>query len=57
MVNGFKDSLIDFEHLKKAVDRSFLQLLSNGDAGGALERLGCRVEVFERYPGVCRCML
>ncbi|CAM9515270.1 unnamed protein product [Ectocarpus sp. 13 AM-2016] len=28
----------------------------NGDAGGALERFGQCVDVFERYPGVCRCM-
>ncbi|CAM9716186.1 unnamed protein product, partial [Ectocarpus sp. 12 AP-2014] len=58
MVTGFKDGLIDFEYLKEAVDRNLVfKRAANGDAGGALERLGCCVEVFERYPGVCRCML
>ncbi|CAM9410265.1 unnamed protein product, partial [Ectocarpus fasciculatus] len=58
MVTGFKDGLIDFEHLKEAVDRNLVfKRASNGDAGGALERFGHCVEVIERYPGVCRCML
>ncbi|CAN0123886.1 unnamed protein product [Ectocarpus sp. 6 AP-2014] len=72
MVMGLKDGLIDFEHLQEAVDRPNIRqgiggLLINmnlafqkagkGDAGGALERLGHCVEVFERYPGVCRCMM
>ncbi|CAM9174909.1 unnamed protein product [Ectocarpus sp. 4 AP-2014] len=72
MVTGLKDGLIDFEHLQEAVDRPNIRqgiggLLINmnlafqragkGDAGGALERLGHCVEVFERYPGVCRCMM
>ncbi|CAM9595613.1 unnamed protein product, partial [Ectocarpus fasciculatus] len=30
---------------------------ARGDASGALERFSRCVEVFERYPGVCRCML
>ncbi|CAM9272842.1 unnamed protein product [Ectocarpus sp. 12 AP-2014] len=72
MVKGLKDGQIDFEHLQEAVDRPSIRkgiggLLINmnlafqkagkGDAGGALERLGFCVEVFERYPGVCRCMM
>ncbi|CAM9440234.1 unnamed protein product [Ectocarpus fasciculatus] len=32
------------------------QKAASGDACGTLERLGHCVEVFERYPGVCRCM-
>ncbi|CAB1096251.1 unnamed protein product [Ectocarpus sp. CCAP 1310/34] len=72
MVTGLRDGLIDFEHLQEAVDRSnirqgiggllinmnlALQKAGKGDAGGALERLRHCVEVFERYPGVCRCMM
>ncbi|CAN0140050.1 unnamed protein product, partial [Ectocarpus sp. 12 AP-2014] len=73
MVTGLKDGLIDFEHLQEAVDRRpnirkgiggllinmnlTFQKAGKGDAGGALERLGYCVEVFERYPGVCRCMM
>ncbi|CBN75414.1 expressed unknown protein [Ectocarpus siliculosus] len=72
MVMGLQDGLIDFEHLQETVDRSNIRkgiggLLINmylafqkagkGDAGGALERLGHCVEAFERYPGVCRCMM
>ncbi|CAN0464840.1 unnamed protein product, partial [Ectocarpus sp. 12 AP-2014] len=58
MVAGFKDGLIEFEHLQETVDRTLaFQKAANGDAGGALERFGHCVEVFERYPGVCRCMM
>ncbi|CBN78898.1 hypothetical protein Esi_0155_0021 [Ectocarpus siliculosus] len=57
MVTGFKDGLIDFEHLKQSIGTSYLNEQANGDADGALERLGYCVEIFERYPGVCRCML
>ncbi|CAM9174759.1 unnamed protein product [Ectocarpus sp. 4 AP-2014] len=73
MVTGLKDGLIDFEHLQETVDRRpsirkgiggllmnmYLAFLKagRGDAGGALERLGHCIEVFERYPGVCRCMM
>ncbi|CAB1102698.1 unnamed protein product [Ectocarpus sp. CCAP 1310/34] len=57
-MTGFKDGLIDLEHLKEAVDRNLVfKRAANGDAGGALERLGCCVEVFERYPCVYRFML
>ncbi|CAN0270947.1 unnamed protein product [Ectocarpus sp. 12 AP-2014] len=73
MVTGLKDGLIDFENLQETVDlrpnirKGIGGLLINmylafqkagkGDEGGALERLGHCVEVFERYPGVCRCMM
>ncbi|CAN0026666.1 unnamed protein product [Ectocarpus sp. 4 AP-2014] len=73
MVTGLKDGLIDFEHLQETVDRRptirkgiggllinmylAFQKAGKGDAGGALERLGHCVEAFERYPGVCRCMM
>ncbi|CAM9737968.1 unnamed protein product [Ectocarpus fasciculatus] len=73
MVTGLKDGLIDFEHLQEAVDRRPIirkgigglfinmnlafQKAAKGDADGALERLGHCVGVFERYPGVCRCMM
>ncbi|CAM9627765.1 unnamed protein product [Ectocarpus sp. 12 AP-2014] len=72
MVAGFKDGLIEFEYLQDAIDRRpnvgtgivgllinmtlAYQKAVNGDAGGALERFGQCVDVFERYPGVCRCM-
>ncbi|CAN0203020.1 unnamed protein product [Ectocarpus sp. 8 AP-2014] len=46
MVTGFKDGLIDFEHLKEAVDWNLVfKRAANGDADGALERLGYCVEV------------
>ncbi|CAN0123421.1 unnamed protein product [Ectocarpus sp. 6 AP-2014] len=70
MVAGLRDGLIDFEHLQETVDRRpnfrtgvggllinvtlAFQRAAKGDAGGALERLGHCVEVFELYPGVCR---
>ncbi|CAM9515199.1 unnamed protein product [Ectocarpus sp. 13 AM-2016] len=73
MVAGFKDGLIKFEQLQETVDRRpnmcsgvggllinitlAFQKAANGNAGGALERFGRCVEVFERYPGVCRCMM
>ncbi|CAN0400626.1 unnamed protein product [Ectocarpus sp. 12 AP-2014] len=73
MVTGLKDGLIDFEHLQETVDRRpnirkgiggllinmylAFQKAGKGDAGGALARLGHCVEAFERYPGVCRCMM
>ncbi|CAN0124148.1 unnamed protein product [Ectocarpus sp. 6 AP-2014] len=72
MVAGFKDGLIEFEYLQDTVDRRpnvgtgivgllinmtlAYQRAANGDAGGALERFRQCVDVFERYPGVCRCM-
>ncbi|CAN0123820.1 unnamed protein product [Ectocarpus sp. 6 AP-2014] len=73
MVTALKDGLIDFGHLQETVDRrpnirkgiggllmnmalAFLKA-TNGDTGGAFERLEHCVEVFERYPGVCRCMM
>ncbi|CBN75413.1 expressed unknown protein [Ectocarpus siliculosus] len=72
MVIALKAGLLDFEHLQEAVDRPNIrkgiggllinvnlafQKATNGDTGGALERFGHCVEVFERYPGVCRCMI
>ncbi|CAM9592766.1 unnamed protein product [Ectocarpus sp. 8 AP-2014] len=73
MVTGFKVGLLDFENLQQAVDRrpnvrtgmgGFLinmnlvfHRAANGDAVGMVEKLGHCVEVLERYPGVCRCML
>ncbi|CAM9567655.1 unnamed protein product [Ectocarpus fasciculatus] len=73
MATGLKDGLIDFDHLQEAVDRRpsirkgigglminmnlAFQNAGKGDADGALERFGHCVEVFERYPGVCRCMM
>ncbi|CAM9928481.1 unnamed protein product [Ectocarpus fasciculatus] len=72
MATGIKEGLLDYEPLQEAVDRPHIRtgvgsLLINmtlgyqksarGDAGGALERLSRCVEVLERYPGVCRCML
>ncbi|CAM9272693.1 unnamed protein product [Ectocarpus sp. 12 AP-2014] len=73
MAMGLKDGLIYFEHLQETVDRrpnirkgiggllmnmnlAYLKA-TNGDTGGAFERLEHGVEVFERYPGVCRCMM
>ncbi|CAM9343954.1 unnamed protein product [Ectocarpus sp. 12 AP-2014] len=73
MVTGLNDGLIDFEHLQDTVDRRpnirkgigdllinmnlAFQKATNGNTGGAFERLEHCVEVFERYPGVCRCMM
>ncbi|CAN0123755.1 unnamed protein product [Ectocarpus sp. 6 AP-2014] len=73
MVMGLQDGLIDFEHLQETVDRRpnirkgiggllinmylAFQKAAKSDTGGALERLGHCVEAFERYPGVCRCMM
>ncbi|CAM9344936.1 unnamed protein product [Ectocarpus fasciculatus] len=73
MATGIKEGLIDFDLLQEAVDRrphirmgigSLLinmtlgyQRASRGDASGTLERFRRCVEVFERYPGVCCCML
>ncbi|CAM9343803.1 unnamed protein product [Ectocarpus sp. 12 AP-2014] len=73
MVMGLNDGLIDFEHLQETVDRRpnirkgiggllinmylAFQKAGKGDEGGALERLGHCVEVLERYPGVCHCMM
>ncbi|CAM9174833.1 unnamed protein product [Ectocarpus sp. 4 AP-2014] len=72
MVMGLNDGLINFEHLQETVDRPnirkgiggllmnmilALKKAKNGDTGGAFERLEHCVEVFERYPGVCRCMM
>ncbi|CAM9247501.1 unnamed protein product [Ectocarpus fasciculatus] len=73
MVAAFKDGPIEFGHLQEAIDRRpnirlgaggllinitlAFQKAANGDAGGALERFGHCVEVFERYPGVSRCMM
>ncbi|CAM9196670.1 unnamed protein product, partial [Ectocarpus fasciculatus] len=72
MVAGLKDGLVDFEHLQESADRpnirtSVCGLLINitlanqkaakGDAGGALEKFGHCVEMFERYPGVCSSMM
>ncbi|CAM9702943.1 unnamed protein product, partial [Ectocarpus fasciculatus] len=72
MVDGFKAGLIDFEHLQDAADRRpniragiggllinmilAFQKAAKGEAGLALGKLRHCVEVFERYPGVCRCM-
>ncbi|CAM9311543.1 unnamed protein product [Ectocarpus sp. 12 AP-2014] len=73
MVIALKAGLLDFEHLQEAVDRRpnirkgiggllinvnlAFQKATNGDTGGALERFRHCIEVFERYPGVCRCMI
>ncbi|CAM9281330.1 unnamed protein product [Ectocarpus sp. 8 AP-2014] len=73
MVSGLKDGLIDFEHLQETVDRRpnirtgiggllinitlAFQKAAKGDAGGALERFGNCVEIFERYPGLCGSMM
>ncbi|CAN0213817.1 unnamed protein product [Scytosiphon promiscuus] len=61
----------DFEPLEGTIDRPSIRagiggLLINGtlvfakatkgDLYGTLERLGRSVEVYERYPGLCRCM-
>ncbi|CAM9805789.1 unnamed protein product [Ectocarpus sp. 12 AP-2014] len=70
MVAALKNGLMDFEHLQETADRRpnirtgvggllinitlAFQRAVNGDAGGALERFGHCVEVFERYPGLCR---
>ncbi|CAN0421510.1 unnamed protein product, partial [Ectocarpus sp. 12 AP-2014] len=55
MVAALKNGLMDFEHLQETADRTLaFQRAVNGDAGGALERFGHCVEVFERYPGLCR---
>ncbi|CAM9167151.1 unnamed protein product [Ectocarpus fasciculatus] len=72
MAAGIKDGLIEFGHLQEAVDRPNIrtgvgglivnmslafQKAAKGDTGAVLERLGRCVEVFERYPGVSRCMV
>ncbi|CAM9468849.1 unnamed protein product [Ectocarpus fasciculatus] len=72
MVAGFKDDLVEFEQLQETVDRPNIRMgiggllinitlafqkAANGNANGALERLGHCVEVFERYPGVCGCTM
>ncbi|CAM9651184.1 unnamed protein product, partial [Ectocarpus sp. 4 AP-2014] len=69
MVAALKEGLMDFEHLQETADRPNIrtgvggllinmtlafQKAVNADAGGALERFGHCVEVFERYPGLCR---
>ncbi|CAM9196665.1 unnamed protein product [Ectocarpus fasciculatus] len=71
MVAGLKEGLFDFEPLQEPAERPHIrtgvgsllinmslgyQKAARGDAGGALERFSRCVEVFERYPGVCRCM-
>ncbi|CAM9549099.1 unnamed protein product [Ectocarpus sp. 12 AP-2014] len=65
-------SFIHFEHLEEAVDRPSIRggigaLLINGilvfekaakgDLCATLERIGRCIEVLERYPGLCRCMI
>ncbi|CAM9167824.1 unnamed protein product, partial [Ectocarpus fasciculatus] len=58
MAAGFRDDLITFDHLQEAADRTLaFQKAAKGDADGALERFGYCVEMFELYPGVCRCKL
>ncbi|CAM9364984.1 unnamed protein product [Ectocarpus fasciculatus] len=73
MLTWFKAGLLEFEILQEAVDRRpnvrtgiggllinvnlVFHRAVNGDAFGVLEKLGHIVEVFERYPGVSRCML
>ncbi|CAB1111404.1 unnamed protein product [Ectocarpus sp. CCAP 1310/34] len=65
-------NFLDFEPLEEAVDRpsvrggiGSLQVNSTlvfkkaakGDLHGALKRIGRCVEIFERYPGLCRSMI
>ncbi|CAM9397673.1 unnamed protein product [Ectocarpus fasciculatus] len=72
MATGIKEGLINFDLLQEAVDRPHIrtgvgnlainitlgyQKAARGNAGEALERFSRCVEVFERYPGVCRCMI
>ncbi|CBJ48543.1 expressed unknown protein [Ectocarpus siliculosus] len=69
MVAALKNGLMDFEHLQETADRPNIrtgvggllinitlafQKAVNGDAAGALKRFGHCIEVFERYPGLCR---
>ncbi|CAM9773270.1 unnamed protein product [Ectocarpus sp. 8 AP-2014] len=70
LANG---NFLDFEPLEEAVDRrpsvrggvGSLQVNSTlvfkkaakGDLHGALKRIGRCVEIFERYPGLCRSMI
>ncbi|CAN0124084.1 unnamed protein product [Ectocarpus sp. 6 AP-2014] len=72
MVAGFKDDLVEFEHLQETVDGPNIRTgiggllinitlafkkAANGEAGFALKKLGHCVEVFERYPGLCGCTM
>ncbi|CAM9555891.1 unnamed protein product [Ectocarpus fasciculatus] len=65
-------SFIDFGQLQDAVDRPSIRggigvlfingpyiiaTAAKGDLHGTRERLGCCIDVLERYPGLCRCMI
>eukprot|EP00752_Nemacystus_decipiens_P005054 g4589.t1 len=69
MVVRIKEQQCQFERLEDAVDRPsiragiggliingslFFDKAAKGDLSGSLERIGRCVEVFERFPGVCR---
>ncbi|CAN0168140.1 unnamed protein product [Scytosiphon promiscuus] len=66
------ESSLDFEPLQEAVDRPRIragiggllingvlvfEMATKGDLVATLERLSRSVEVYERYPGLCRCMV
>ncbi|CAM9097618.1 unnamed protein product [Hapterophycus canaliculatus] len=49
---------LEFESLRETVDRPLvLKMAAKGDLHATLERLGRSVEVYERYPGLCRCVI
>ncbi|CAN0314629.1 unnamed protein product, partial [Ectocarpus fasciculatus] len=53
-----KGNLLVFEPLEEAVDRTLIfEKAAKGDRQATLERIGRCVEVFELYPGMCRCMI
>ncbi|CAM9951534.1 unnamed protein product [Ectocarpus fasciculatus] len=70
LANG---SSIDFEPLEEAVDRRpsirggigalfingtlVFEKAAKGDLHATLEKIGRSIEVLERYPGLCRCMI
>ncbi|CAM9184713.1 unnamed protein product [Ectocarpus fasciculatus] len=72
MATGLRGYVIEFEQLEETANRPRIRagvggLIINGtlvferaakgDAEGTLERIRHCVEVFERYPGLCRCMM
>ncbi|CAN0077464.1 unnamed protein product [Ectocarpus sp. 12 AP-2014] len=72
MATGLRGYVIEFDQLEETANRPRIRagvggLLINGtlvferaakgDAEGALEKIRHCVEVFERYPGLCRCMM
>eukprot|EP00752_Nemacystus_decipiens_P011601 g10302.t1 len=72
MAAGLRDHVVAGERLEEAADRPSIRkgiggLLINaslvfneafkGNVDGTLERLARCVEVYERYPGLCRCIL